>query len=58
MSKRIYNKIEKSFNKYATKQVIKKIPHYRQHKYSDRYCIGMFKNMLNDIVKWKSLQKL
>lgn len=58
MSKKIYNKIEKSFNKYVISQVIKKIPHYRQHKYSDIYCLDMFKDMLDDVVKWKSLQKL
>ena len=58
MSKRIYNKIENSFNKYVIKQVIKKIPHYRQHKYSDQYCLDMFKDMLGDLVKWKCLKKL
>ena len=58
MSKKIYNKIEKSFNKYVINQVNKKFPHYREHKYSDHYCLIMFKEMLNDVVKWKSLKKL
>ena len=40
MSKKIYNKIEKSFDKY-----------------SDQYCLIMFKAMLNNVVKWKSLKK-
>ena len=57
MSKKIYNKIEKSFDKYVINQVNIKFPHYREHKYSDQYCLSMFKEMLND-VKWKSLKKL
>lgn len=58
MSKKIYDKIEKTFDRYIINQVKKKLHHYRQHKYDDIYFIGMFKDMLNDVVKWKSLQKL
>ena len=58
MPKKIYNKIEKSFDKYILNQVNKKFPHSRKHKYSDKYCLLMFKEMLNDVVKWKSLTKL
>ncbi len=43
MSKKIYNKIEKSFDEYVINQVSKKFPHYREHKYSDQYCLIMFK---------------
>ena len=48
--KKIYNKIEKSFDKYVINQVNIKFPHYREHKYSDQYCLSMFKEMLNDVV--------
>ena len=58
MAKKRYNKIDNSFNKYVINQVNKKFPHQREHKYSDAYCLLMFKEMLNDVVKWKSLQKL
>ena len=55
---KIYKNIEKTFDKYIINQVNKKFHHYREHKYTDEYCITMFKEMLNDVVKWKSLQKL
>jgi hypothetical protein len=51
-------KIKKNFDKYVINHVNKKFPHYREHKYSDRYCLIMFKKMLNDVVKWESLKKL
>jgi hypothetical protein len=58
MPKKIYKKIENSFDKYIIDQVNKKLPHMRKHKYSDEYCLGLFKEMLDDVVKWKSLKKL
>ena len=56
--KKVYNKIEKTFNKYILNIVASTIPHTRKHKYSDEYCLKMFKYMINDVVKWKSLSLL
>ena len=56
MSKKIRKKIVKSFDSFILDQVNKKIPHKRHHKYNDAYYLEMFKYMLNDVVKWKSLQ--
>ena len=56
MSKKIHNKIEKTFNKCVLDQVSKILPHTRTHKYSDEYCLSMFKMMLHDTFKWSSLK--
>ena len=55
MSKKIHDKIKKTFDKCILDQVSKILPHTRKHIYSDEYCLSMFKFMLNDTVKWSSL---
>ena len=56
MSKKIHDKIKKTFDKCILDQVSKILPHTRKHLYSDEYCLSMFKFMLNDTVRWSSLK--
>ena len=58
MVKKINKKIDKLFDKYILDQVNKKFPVYRIHKYSNEYCLKMFKCMLIDVTRWVSLTKL
>ena len=54
----INNIIDESFSKYIINEVNNHFPVYRKHKYNYEYCLKMFKFMLNDTVKWKSLSYL
>ena len=58
MAKKIHKKINKLFDKYILDQINKKIPSYRKHKYSNEYYLKMFKFMLIDVTRWKSLTEL
>ena len=58
MPLKINKLINKTFNKYIIDEVVKAFPVYRKHKYSFEYCLHMFKFMLDDVVKWKSLSEL
>ena len=58
MPLKINKLINKTFNKYIIDEVVKAFPVYRKHKYSFEYCLKMFKFMLDDVVKWRSLSEL
>ena len=58
MVKKIHKRIDKLFDKYILDQVNKKLPSYRKHRYSNEYYLKMFKFMLIDVTRWKSLTNL
>lgn len=51
------NNESENYDKYILRRVKIKFPHIRKHKYSDEYCLSLFKLMLNDFVNWPSLKE-
>ena len=58
MPKKINKSIDRLFTEYILKEVDKTFPIYRKHKYTNEYCIKMFKFMLIDVNKWSSLRHI